>query len=111
MYGAQLGWKVYDHIEDPEVSSLIDRITVKVDESFSLFGSSIEVEYDDGSKAKKELNAPTGEPENPISWEGVKAKFMGLATDVYGEKRSAQIADTVERLEKHKVSSLAGLIS
>lgn len=111
LYGSQLGWKAYDHLEDPEVDTLLDRISVKTDDSFALFQATIEVEYEDGKKDRQYLKAPSGEPENPITFDGVKSKFMSIVVDVYGEKRSAQICDAVAHLEKHSISGLAALIS
>ncbi|KAF2104216.1 2-methylcitrate dehydratase PrpD [Rhizodiscina lignyota] len=111
LYGSGLVWKVYDHIGDPAVNKLLDRVTVKVNDSYSLLESSLDVEYEDGTTVREHLKAPLGEPENPITWEGVATKFMGITVDAYGEERAKQICDTVKHLEKHGISSLAKLVS
>jgi hypothetical protein len=41
---------------------------------------------------------PLGEPERPLGWDGLLAKFLSLAEPVFGGARASEIAETIEAM-------------
>jgi 2-methylcitrate dehydratase PrpD len=54
----------------------------------------------DGRKFVAQVDYPKGSVQNAMSDEELRAKFELLAAPVLGEKRAAQLADSVERIER-----------
>ncbi|KAJ9606360.1 hypothetical protein H2200_009321 [Cladophialophora chaetospira] len=110
LYGSQLGWTVYDFIDDPRVGSLMEKIKVNVNKSYIGLESSIRVEWLNGKVREEALRNPIGEPENPITWTGAKTKFLSLAIPVYGEKRANAICAIIPELDAHGLKALMDLV-
>jgi len=53
----------------------------------------------DGRELQSEPNTPKGDPEDPLSDQGIHAKFHLLADPVIGEKRAAAIVDQVRQVD------------
>ena len=49
------------------------------------------IELGDGRRYEKFIAHPKGDPQNPLSWEELMAKFRSLAEPVIGEARSSEI--------------------
>lgn len=63
------------------------------------FPSIVEVELKDGRKITERVDAPKGSPENPLSNEEVKAKFLNLATTSLPLQKAEEIIALVENIE------------
>ncbi|KAF2094886.1 2-methylcitrate dehydratase [Rhizodiscina lignyota] len=109
--GSTLGWKVYDFLDEPPVRELADNITVEINKAFKGLETSLRVEYSDGSVAEEYLKEPRGEPGNPITWEAERDKFLGITTEVLGEKRAKRVCDVVEHFEKFEIRALLELLA
>lgn len=110
LYGLDLGWAVYEKMDDPAVKDLCEKITVEVDESLKSFASTLKVEWKDGTETRKECALPLGEKERPIDWEGVKAKFRRLYAPVHGEDTAEEVAALVGNLEDANVKTLMEIL-
>ncbi|KKY30351.1 putative 2-methylcitrate dehydratase [Diaporthe ampelina] len=110
LHGIDLGWAVYEKMDDPAVKELCEKITVEVDESLKSFESKLKVEWTDGCEVRKECMLPLGEKERPIGWEGVKAKFRRLYVPAHGEDTAEQVATLVGNLEDAKVKNLMEIL-
>jgi len=62
--------------------------------------SIIEVITQDGRKLKKRVDCPKGDPENFLSQEEVKEKFIDLARQVISIEQGEEIVELVDKLEK-----------
>lgn len=89
-----MGWEDYRYIGDPEIAALSDRITATLDPGMAGLGTRIVVRRRDGSRLEREIPIPKGEPENPMTRDEVRAKFMDLA----GE-RAAALAERILAIE------------
>ena len=110
LYGSKLGWRVYDHISDPEVFGLSEKTQIEVNDAYRGLETGLKVEWDDGTVQENHLTNPTGEVDNPITWEGVCTKFLGLADNIYGQDRAEEICEVVRKLETLDVAELMTLV-
>ena len=110
IYGSQLGWQVYDHMEDAKVKILSDKITVEVHPTYATLQSSMKVEWEDGTQHEQYLECPLGEATRPTTWEAARAKFMPLVAGVYPQERGEAICAMVENLERCTVKDLMILV-
>lgn len=59
----------------------------------------IQIESRDGLRCKKRIDFPKGFPENPLSDDEIKAKFIGLSEPVIGREKCEAIIQSVDKLE------------
>ena len=109
LYGHELGWKVYDYMNDSEVCNLLKNIKVDVNDAYVGLECSLKAEWEDGSVREEHLRNPTGEPDNPITWDGACTKFLGLTAGIYGKEHAKTICEAVAELETRGVRSLLDL--
>ncbi len=88
-----VSWSSYERLGDPDVRSLIDRIELAVDGRVETAGAVLRCE-----EIEVRVDRPAGEPDGEPSWEGVEAKYHGLAADLYDERTSVEIAAWAKRL-------------
>ena len=68
--------------------------------------------YQISRRLRRQIRYPKGDPENPLSWPEMKAKFHGLTAPVITPQRQQEIIAAVESLERMEdVRELAGLLS
>jgi 2-methylcitrate dehydratase len=83
-------------VADPEVQAMIHRTVVHQDEElfakveYSMPGR-VTVRLKDGREFTDEVLYPRGNPQNPLSEDEFKAKFMDMAVRVLGEKQSNEL--------------------
>ena len=58
----------------------------------------VQVELSNGKKFEKFVRYPKGDPQNPLTWQELAAKFESLASRVFAKARCAQIAQSVQNL-------------
>ncbi|KIV95198.1 hypothetical protein PV10_02877 [Exophiala mesophila] len=105
-----LGWKIYDYIGDSAVHDIIDAMEVLSVDSHVGLESSLEVVFSDGYTSQLHLRSPTGEPDNPSTWDNTRVKFMALATGVYGEAQANKICEAVKDVQNVGVRRLMKLV-
>jgi len=107
LYGSATGMAAYDRLNDPEIHSLCDKITVRIDDdAIKQFGARLEITWASGKSETIEQAFPLGEPEHPFTRERVDEKFTSLAGPVYGEGRAGEIIRLIDALEEHSVEEL-----
>ena len=95
-------------IQDPVVRDLMNRTKVILDaemekvqrENPAKLASKVVLVLKDGRTLERQVDFPTGAPDNPMTWNEARAKFMHLAVPVYGEEKSEKLCQLVEHLEK-----------
>jgi len=55
------------------------------------------------------IEYPKGDPENPLSWDEIIAKFMSLTTAIFPEEKCREIVDSVRAFEN--VTDISGLLN
>lgn len=97
-----------DVIYNTEVRELMRRTKVIRDaaiekihqEDASKLASRLEVVCKDGTVHSMKVDYPKGDPDNPVTWEEAKAKFMHLAVPVYGQQQAGKLCSLIENLEE-----------
>ena len=95
-------------IHNTEVRDLMSRTKVIRDaaiekihqEDASKLASRLEVVCKDGTVHSMKIDYPKGDPDNPVTWEEAKAKFMHLAVPVYGQQQAGKLCSLIENLEE-----------
>src|ERR1043166_4325167 len=90
---------------DRDVLAVAKKVTVRHDEESEAINPStrlgkVSLETTDGNKYDAKVFHPKGSPENPLSEEELRAKFMGLATMVGSKEKSQRIMEAVDNLEQ-----------
>ena len=101
-------WDAYDRLRDAEVRRLMQRTSVTLDERVGAgMESAVAVRTADGRVIERAVLFPKGEPENPMTWEEMQAKFTEWSEPVIGAARTAQVIECVASLDSlDSVSSL-----
>jgi len=99
----RMTWDDYKLLGNPDVARTIERIEVRLDPEiearFPTMAASVEIDAN-GTTIRRINWTPKGEPDKPLSWEEVEAKFVSLARGVYDDARCARIIKTVRGLER-----------
>lgn len=93
-------------LADPEVRKLLRRVHLVRDPELSArfpaeWPARVTIELRDGRKLGAEVRYPKGDPENPLTWEELEAKFRDLA----GAVLSGGTVDTVLAKVRHLEST------
>lgn len=97
-----------DVIYDADVRKLMSKTKVIRDaaiekihqEDASKLASRLEIVCSDGKVLELQVDYPKGDPDNPVTWEEAKAKFMHLAVPVYGQQQAGKLCNLIENLEE-----------
>ena len=96
-------WNDFARRDAPEIAALIARITVGEDPAVEALapGMAALVELDAGTVHERRLvPSPRGEPDSPLGWDELIAKFADLSAVAYDAQRRARIVDLVRRLDE-----------
>lgn len=91
--------------KNPEVQELSQKIKLIADPDLQKlyplrWVAIVTVDTKDGRSFTKRVDHAKGDPENPLTPEEIKEKFLSLIVDGIGIDRSQQIIDILEELEK-----------
>jgi 2-methylcitrate dehydratase PrpD len=96
-------WDDYARLDAPEIAALIERITVSEDPDIEALvpNMAARVDVDAGEvRERRTARSPRGEPDAPLGWDELIAKFDGLAGIAYGPVRRSRIVELVRGLGK-----------
>lgn len=103
-------WDTYKRLGDPALRGLMDRVTVSPSDEVEGMGTRVTVRSGRGTWDVA-VPFPKGEPEVPLGWGDVEAKFRSLAGQVLDKARTEQVIARVHEVDKlGKVSELAALL-
>ena len=96
-----------ENIESEEIKELMQRvICVKNDDIEQDFPrkwrARVKLVAQDGRMFQVDIEHPKGDPENPLSWDEIIAKFKNLASVVCGDATSTEIVKAVRSIEKEE---------
>ena len=66
----------------------------------SKFRSWAEVQTKDGRSVRSDIEYPKGDPENALTWDEMKEKFVSISSPVISAKRQSEIIAKIESLEE-----------
>ena len=93
-------WDAYERLDDTEVRRLMQRTSVTLDERVGAgMESIVSLRTADGRVIERTVPFPKGEPENPMSWDEMQAKFTEWSEPVIGASRTAQVIESIASLE------------
>ncbi len=96
-------WDDFARRDAPELASLIERVTVEEDPAVEALvpRMAARVEVRAGAVDEDRLVvSPRGEPDSPLSWDELVAKFDELAGVAYGAPRRARAVELVRALDR-----------
>ena len=101
----------------PEVRRIMQQVKCVTDPELDThfpkeFRAWAEVETVDGRRLRSDIRYPKGDPENALSWDEMKEKFLVLTGPVISSERQQEIITAIESLdEMEDVRQLAALLS
>lgn len=110
VYGSNTGLQAYQRILDKDIHAICNRITVKTDSSMVGFAAKMQIEWANGEVENLKQDYPLGEVQHPFTRDRVDAKFLGLASPVYGKEKARRIIETIDAMERHRVEDLLVLL-
>ena len=95
------------NIDDPLIGALMVRTECFYDDSLEAnfprrWPAAVEIRLGNGQTVSRRIESPTGEPENPVSRDGLIAKFTSLASSVISADAARELAERVLRLEDER---------
>ncbi len=97
-----------ENIRSPQIRSLMEKVVMgkdsRIEKNFPVqWPAIVKVQLKDGRQFETFIQFPKGDPENPLSWQELSAKFHSLAVRVFPSSCCDQIVDSVKEMN----SSLA----
>jgi 2-methylcitrate dehydratase PrpD len=101
----------------PRIKNLMHKVILKKDKRIEKnfpekWPAIVNVRLKNGKQFEKHIRFPKGDPENPLTWQELSAKFHSLAMRVFSKPRCDQIIDSVKEMkspaELRKIWKLAG---
>lgn len=96
-------WDDYARPDDPQFARLVERIKVSNDPDIEALAPRMasKVEVDAGGVRERRIaTSPRGEPDCPLGWEELIAKFNDLASVTWDASRRQRIVEKVRRLDQ-----------
>ena len=92
-----------ENFRSPQICDLMSKVVLtkdaRIEESFPKeWPARVEVHLTNGERFEKYVRVPKGDPENPLSWAELSAKFSSLAGRVISQEASEQIVNSVREM-------------
>lgn len=93
-----------ENIHSPQIASVMKKIVLikdrRIEEKFPVeWPALVRVHLTDGKQLEKFVRHPKGDPENPLSWQELSAKFESLAARVLPKGQCNQIVRSVREMD------------
>jgi 2-methylcitrate dehydratase PrpD len=97
-----------ENIKSPQIKMLMDKVVMlkdaRIEKNFPVeWPSYVKVYLKNGQTFDKYVRFPKGDPENPLTWEELSAKFQSLATRVLPRERCDQVVRSVKDMKSSTV--------
>jgi 2-methylcitrate dehydratase PrpD len=94
-----------ESLRSPQIKKLMGKVallkSLRVEKNFPKeWPSEVAIELKSGKRYEKYVRYPKGDPENPLSWTELSAKFHELAARVLPARRCDQIIASVKEMNK-----------
>ena len=96
----RFNWQSYQRLQDPEVRDLMQRVTVHTDSDLPRFGTRVVATTSNGHRLSIDVPFPKGEPENPLDWPELEAKFRDLAEGALGREKTERVVQQVREVDR-----------
>jgi 2-methylcitrate dehydratase PrpD len=93
-----------ENFRSPQICTLMGKVVLtkdaRIEENFpGEWPARVEVHLTNGERFEKYVRSPKGDPENPLGWPELSAKFSSLATRVIPAEKSEQIIHLVTEMD------------
>ena len=90
-----------ESFHSPQIKSLMGKVVLqkdkRIEKNFPVeWPAIVQVHLTNGKQFEKYIRFPKGDPENPLTWQELSAKFHSLATRVFPKTRCDQIIHSVK---------------
>lgn len=111
-FGMDIGWDMYEKMEDPEIVALCDKVEVIIKDDVPDLGIRVVFKWTDGTTTEVSQVYPLGEEQHPFSKERVQKKFLSLVRPAYGEdgQKARAILDAIEGIDQQNIADLMKLL-
>jgi 2-methylcitrate dehydratase PrpD len=97
-----------ENIKSPQIKILMDKVVLqkdtRIEKNFPVeWPSFVKAYLTNGQFFDKYVRFPKGDPENPLTWDELSAKFQSLATRVLPKERCDQIVRSVKDMKSSTV--------
>jgi 2-methylcitrate dehydratase PrpD len=94
-----------ENLGDPDMLSLMDKVTVKVDPEFEKaypgrLGSQVRIVSKNGQSDEIRVENPKGSPERPMTEEELLMKFQNLSVPLLGRQNTDELAAMINRIDE-----------
>jgi 2-methylcitrate dehydratase PrpD len=92
-----------DSFHSPQIKSLMGKVVlqkdIRIEKNFPAeWPAIVQVHLTNGGQFEKFIRFPKGDPENPLTWQELSAKFHSLAARVFPKTHCDQIVDSVKEM-------------
>ncbi len=91
-------WESYQRLDDSLVQRLMEQTSAHPSDGLLEMSAQVAIKTARGTW-KEEVRQPKGEPENPLTWQEIRAKFASLASRSLDKQRGDRIVEIVQELE------------
>jgi 2-methylcitrate dehydratase PrpD len=93
-----------ESLRSPEIQQLMRKVVLQKDNRLEKnfpaeWPARVKIQLKDGRQFEKRVRYPKGDPENPLSWAELSAKFESLASRVFPTARCEEIARSAKEME------------
>jgi 2-methylcitrate dehydratase PrpD len=93
-----------ENFGSPQIRSLMGKVVmtkdIRIEKNFPAeWASNVQIHLTNGKQFEKFVRFPKGDPENPLNWEELSAKFTSLAVRVLPRARCEQICHQVREID------------
>jgi 2-methylcitrate dehydratase PrpD len=97
-----------ESFHSPQIKSLMGKVVLqkdmRIEKNFPAeWPAIVKIHLTNGKQFEKYVRYPKGDPENPLSWQELSAKFHSLATRVFPKTRCDQIINSVKDIRPSTV--------
>lgn len=78
-------------MRDPAVASLVPLVKLEPVQDQPPYRAYLDVTLDNGEHVKAHTDIVMGHPDNPMSWDALRAKFEGLVEPIMGKTKTAEL--------------------
>ncbi|KAH6644929.1 hypothetical protein BKA67DRAFT_595903 [Truncatella angustata] len=110
LYGMDIGWRMYEKLEDPEVLGWCKKVKVVINKEVFDLEARIKFSFQDGTTREKTIVHPLGEDEHPFSKDRIHGKFVGMTEPCYDGETQNAILNAIENIDSRKVVDLLSLL-
>ena len=94
-----------DNLRSAQLQSLMSKVVMvkdqRIEKNFPAeWATHVKVQLTNGNEFEKVVRFPKGDPENPLSWQELTAKFQSLAMRTFPPNRCQEIVDSVKDMDR-----------